>query len=144
MAKLIFNPGNNKDMGSFCGVLNDGESLGNENIYESVTITQQECTDFITGVKFLTTNDGNIVWSDEPVCQSKEDYDQNLQSLLMSIREKPSHNPGSIRFTSESFLNYIMQVEDIDSSTITFPLTTSFTKDIATRCPDFDSLIQLI
>ena len=143
MAKLLFTAGNNKEMGSFYGVLADGRSLGNENIYESVTITEQEYTDFITGVKGFTTDSGNVVWSDEPVCPSKEEYDEDLQNLLRDIRELPTQQPGNEVFGSKSFSDYIQQVEDIDSSAITFPLTTSFTKDIATRCADYTSLIDL-
>jgi|TARA_R110002060_G_scaffold8779_2_gene13071 hypothetical protein len=141
MAKLLFIKDQNKSEGSFGLALADGESVANEWTYDVETITQEQYTQLVNGSKIINSDNGNITFVDAPICQNKEEYDQCLRALKSNLAELSCSYTYASKYHTEGFTNYVNQVNEIDSSTISFPLGTSFINDISTRCPDFVSFI---
>jgi len=141
MAKILFTKDQNKSVDSFHLVLADGESVGNEWTYDVETITQEQYTQLVNGSKIINSDNGNITLVDAIICQNKEEYDQCLMSLKSTLAEVSCSYTYAAKYHTEGFENYVNQVNEIDSSTISFPLGTSFVNDISTRCPDFVSFI---
>ena len=141
MAKLLFIKDQNKSEGSFGLALADGESVSNEWTYDVETITQEQYTQLVNGSKIINSDNGNITFVDAPICQTKEEYDQCLMALKADLAELSQNYTYAAKYHTEGFENYVNQVNEIDSSTISFPLGTSFKNDISTRCPDFVSFI---
>tara|TARA_R110002012_G_scaffold97381_3_gene234046 strand:- start:2947 stop:3384 length:438 start_codon:yes stop_codon:yes gene_type:complete len=143
MAKLYFTKDQPKSRNTCYGAMPDGESLNNENAYDVENITQEEYTNFITGVKTFNFDSGNIQWVDEAVCESKEDYDHFLQNLILNNEQMRIHHEHKEIYKSEAFETYINELKAIDSSSMSFPLATSARKDISTKCANYHSLLTV-
>lgn len=153
MAYFIYSIGETDKTKIYKIAANDTD-LNNHNITEAFpreTVSNEEFEYVRQGTKIPTSHDGtNFTWEDFDLStEANNDYsfeqqstlDQNLADKVKLIDQFLSANPSHA--DRDFWVSYKNTLETFDTSTVTYPLTTSWEKYCADNGITYKSILEL-
>ena len=128
----------------FNGLLSDGETSVNDNFWTTINISTSDYNNFVSYTKdFVVNSDNTLIWSDtsaakdqsgNDMTQTEEMYQASIDGIKNAINSYKELSWNANKLTQIN--NYLSELDAIDTSAITFPISGSMEKDIASRCPN--------